>query len=97
MSDNCTITASTSITQAPGQVSADLDNEVVIMSVEEGAYFNMNPVASDIWSRIAEPVAFSTLLSALAEQYDAGPDVIEADVRELLATLFKDNLIALEN
>lgn len=97
MSDNCAISASTRITQAPGQVSTELDNEIVIMSVEEGAYFSMNPVASDIWSRIAEPMAFSALLAALAEEYDAVPDMIEADVRALLASLLKDNLIALEN
>ena len=56
----------TMISRSPSVVTAEVDGEIVMMSIEQGRYFGLDDVGSDIWRRIEPPCSFATLIDGLA-------------------------------
>ena len=86
-------TLSSVVSRGSDQVSSTIDDEVVLMSIEEGSYFCLNETGSEIWNRIAEPVSVATLCQTLADIFDGPPQEMEADVLALLGELADKGLI----
>lgn len=74
-------------------LTSRVGDETVILQVRTGAYFGLDPVATRIWNLIEEGVAPAAICDRLALEYDVGRDVIEADVRALLAELKSHEII----
>ena len=83
----------TVIAQGEEQVSCEVDGEVVLMSVENGAYYKMDDIASRIWALIETPQRVGTLCEQLTSEFDVDRSVCEEDVLDYLVQLLKDNLI----
>ena len=83
------------VARAPGLLSAEVDGEAVIMSLDEGCYFGLDNIASDIWARLEHGCALSQLVDSLAGDYDAARDIIEKDVIDLLRRMAERDLIVL--
>jgi hypothetical protein len=67
------------------QVSADLADEVVILSLKNGEYYGLNAVGATIWALIQQSCTVASVRAHLLETY---PDVEpERCTRELLALL----------
>jgi hypothetical protein len=76
-------------------VSAPIDGEVVILSVERGSYFGLDEIGSEIWRRLETPVRVDALCETLVENYDAERSIIERDVLALLEKLVAEELVTL--
>ena len=76
-----------------GNLSSDLGDEVVILNVEMGRYYGMNPVASWIWNRVKEPVSFGGLRRGIEETFDVEPDTCLKDLNDFLRNLVDAGLI----
>ncbi len=81
------------VTRNEGLVSADMDGETVMMSIENGKYFGMDSIGSRIWEIIEQPRSVSQLCAILLEEFDVEPDQCERDVTEFLEELIKEKLI----
>jgi len=81
------------IARSTNCLSADLGNDMVLMSVERGFYMALNRMGRDIWQRIAQPCSVDHLCHDLADEYDASIDVIAADVTAFLETLAEVDMI----
>jgi hypothetical protein len=75
-------------------ISAPIDDEVVILSVESGAYFGLDEIGSEIWRQLETPTRVSVLCDALATKYDADRLTIERDVLALLESLVTEGLVS---
>ncbi len=75
------------IARSASIITAEVQGEVVMMSVEKGRYFGLDDIGSDIWRRLETPRTFGALIDALAADYRAERDVIAEDVRKLLAEM----------
>ncbi|MCJ2185382.1 PqqD family peptide modification chaperone [Novosphingobium beihaiensis] len=93
MTENVTIALSTTVRQSDNQIAAELDGDVVLMSIEEGKYYNLNDIASEVWARLEHPMTVATLCDALAREFDASVDTVRVDVIALLGDLYKGKLI----
>jgi hypothetical protein len=89
------IADATSISRSPAVLAAEVDGEIVMMSIEKGRYFGLDDIASDIWKRIEPPCAFGELVDRLAADYDAPRDTIAADVRALLVRMAAQDVVRL--
>jgi hypothetical protein len=89
------ITPQTVIARSPSVVTSEVDGEVLMMSIEQGRYFALNEVASDVWQRLESPCSFADLIDGLAASYDAGPAVITADMIVLLRDMLARDVIVL--
>ena len=83
------------ISRSPSVLAAEVDGEIVMMSIEQGRYFGLDDIASDIWKRIETPCSFGELIDRLAADYDADRDTIAADVRALLARMAEHDAVRL--
>lgn len=76
-----------------GFVDAEIDNEVVALSIEKGTCYGLNETGTLIWKLLATPIRVSDICKSLLAEYKVGPDECERDVRDLLANLLADDLI----
>lgn len=78
-----------------GVLFSRIGDEIVLMSVETGKYYGLDPIGADIWQRMQSPVSVAALCAGLADTYDAPSDEISQDVTDLLERLLADGLIVL--
>jgi hypothetical protein len=89
------IVDSTIISRSPSVLTAEVDGEVVMMSIEQGQYFGLDDIGSDIWKRIERPCSFAALIDGLAVDYDADRATILADVHSLLLRMAEQDVVRL--
>lgn len=81
------------ISRSPSVLAAEVDGEIVMMSIEQGRYFGLDDIGSVIWKRIEQPRSFAALIDALAAEYDADRATIAADVGALLARMAEQDVV----
>lgn len=88
-----TIKGSSKIVVSKEQVSCNMDEEVVILNIKEGEYFELNPVAARVWEIIQEPRAVNEIMDIIFEEYDVSKEELEKDLYELIHELYAKNLV----
>lgn len=89
------IVNSTIISRSPSVLTAEVDGEVVMMSIQQGQYFGLDDIGSDIWRRIEPPCSFAALIDGLALDYEADRATILADVHSLLLRMAEQDVVKL--
>jgi hypothetical protein len=77
----------------PGCLATSLGEEVIVLDLESGVYYGLNPVAACVWSRISYPCSLGELVAAVEAEFETGGHDAEADVRRLLKTLSSHGLV----
>ena len=67
-------------------VFTDLDDTIVMMDVDEGQYYELDPIGARIWALIESPRPVADICDALAGEYGADPDTCRQDTLEFLET-----------
>lgn len=73
--------------------ASDLDGEKVMMDMDRGNYFMLNPIGSRIWDLINKPISVRRLVSLLREEYDVSEDECLEGVKDFLHELHHSNLL----
>ena len=81
------------ISRSPSVLTAEVDGEIVMMSIEQGRYFGLDDIGSEIWRRIEPPCSFAALVDGLSVDYDADRATIAADVRALLGRMVAQDVV----
>jgi hypothetical protein len=89
------IADATLVSRSPSVLTAEVDGEIVMMSIERGRYFGLDDIGSDIWKRIEPPCSFATLIDALAADYEADRATIVTDVQNLLSRMVEQDVVRL--
>ena len=66
---------------------------LVLLDIDSGEYFSTNDVGALIWDLTDGVRSVSTIVSAVAAEYDVELDVVEADVMELVDELIRESLL----
>jgi hypothetical protein len=74
-------------------LSSTIDDETVMMSMEKGMYYNLNPVASTIWQLLESPQTLDSLCEKLMQEYEVDETTCRQETIELLESLNERNLI----
>lgn len=89
-----TAIAPTSILQANTDVLASqVNGETLMMDIEQDRYFSLDAIGSDVWARLAQPVAVEALCEGLARDYTVGAERLREDVHALLERMLERGLI----
>ena len=86
------VTIDSVLVQDKNLPAADLDSGVVVLSVDAGAYFGFNDVASEIWRMLSEPRRVGEIFDALALSHDVDNTTLSRDVLPFLQTLIEQRL-----
>jgi hypothetical protein len=93
MADVSKLTAQSLVARSPEQVSADLDGKTVLLSVENGEYYNMNAVGSRIWSLLEKPITVAELVTHLTEEFEIDAEKCQQEALTFLEQLSKNKLL----
>jgi hypothetical protein len=85
------------ISQIEDIVASDIDDEKVMMSVEKGEYYSLDPIGSRIWELIEKPIKVSELIDALLLKYDVDRETCERDVFAFLEELHGDGTVQVQD
>jgi hypothetical protein len=89
------IADATILSRSPSVLTAEVGGEIVMMSIEQGHYFGLDHIGSDIWKRIEPPCSFAALIDGLAAYYEADRATIITDVTILLGHMVERDIVRL--
>jgi hypothetical protein len=87
------VTIESILVQDKEPARANLEGGHVLLSVRAGAYFSLNPMASEIWQMLAKPCPVAEIFACLSDGYDVDKQTIARDVTPFLQTLVNDGLV----
>jgi hypothetical protein len=74
-------------------LSAKVGDELLMMSVQKGTYFNLNDVGTRIWELLAEPITLDDLVAALTAEYEVNTETARREVERFLVALRERDLL----
>jgi hypothetical protein len=89
------ISNQTILKQNQESIVSDMDGEIVMMSIQNGKYYNLGTVGGLIWNKIIDPITFGELINDLTSEYDIEKKECENQVISFLDLLYKEKLISL--
>ena len=84
------------VSWATETVATDVNDEVVLMSMERNRCYGLGITGSDIWRTLSKPIRVSEVIAQLTAQYEAPSGKIEEDVFRTLAELHEEGLIQIQ-
>ncbi len=78
----------------PTVVARMVGDEVVILDLDGGTYFGLDPVGARIWELIGEGLTLLNVCDKMQNEYDTPRDELEQDILELIKALREENLVA---
>ena len=81
------------VTFAETVFAQEVDGEMVLLDMESENYFGLDEVGTAIWQAMQEYGTLKEVLSALLEQYDVEPEVLEKDLSDFVGKLVESGLV----
>jgi hypothetical protein len=81
---------------AKRQVSTEVNDERIVLDVQDGVYYGLNPMASRIWELLGESRSVAELQGEILATYDVEPAQLGEDLARLLEQLRSWDLIDIE-
>ena len=88
-----TLSRSSTIRRNPDLLHAVAGDDILMMSVEAGAYYGLEQAGARIWELMADPITVEQMCARLTEEYDVTADVCEAEVLAFLHHLAEQHII----
>ena len=74
-------------------ITRQLQGETVLLNMENGDYFTLNQMGTEIFSCISEGMDTEEIIEYLLENYEAGYDRVRKDVVSLIDEMKEKNII----
>ena len=65
-------------------VFTDLDDTIVMMDVDEGQYYELDPIGARVWNLLETGRSVADLCDVLASEFDVDPDTCRHDTLQFL-------------
>lgn len=74
-------------------VATEVNQEIVLMSLERNRCYGLDTTGSDIWRKLATATLVADLVKELKDEYEDPSDQLEADVLRTLQEFAAEGLI----
>lgn len=91
-----TLDPSARLRRSPDIVASDVDGELVLINIDDGKYYGLNPVGSAIWRQLEAPQSMTALVAALTEEFDGDPAIVERETIAFVGELTGQSLVLTE-
>lgn len=85
------------IVQSPGNIVSDMDGEKVMLSVDNGKYYNLGELGSAIWDLMKDQILVDQLVNILISEYDVEKIECRSQVLSFLSQLYEEGLIQIKD
>jgi len=79
---------------SPSVRARELDDELILLDLQGGEYFSLNPTGRDVWDALRNGADLATVESGLASHWQVPPATAVTAIEELLRELLDRKLIA---
>lgn len=93
MSLKTNIGHNSSFIRNPNLIYNEIDGEMVILSIENGEYYTLNSVGSEIWNLLKTQHTFTQIINLLLETYDINKRECECDTMDYMEDLLENEII----
>jgi len=90
------ITLETTISRAEGFTTAPVQDELMMLNVEQGAYYSLDPIAAEIWNMLENPLTVNEIVANLLKRYDVSPEQCAEDVLAFLGEMLGNGMILIK-
>lgn len=87
------LTVNATVARVDEIITAPLGEDLMMMSVAQGAYFGLDEVGATIWSHLAAPIVVADLCAALQAEFAVTAEQCQADVVAFLTALRDAGLV----
>lgn len=87
------ITLDSVVRRADTVMASPVDDDLIMMDIDQGMYYALNPVGANIWERLAEPVKVADLCTQLQQVYAVDSVTCETEVLALLNDMSGNGLL----
>lgn len=94
---NKTISIYDIVSQVEGNIVSDMDGEKVMLSIENGKYYNLGEIGGEIWESIKDPISIYDLIHSLLQQYEVEEEECSNQVISFIDTLVEQGLVKAES
>lgn len=94
MMNSSSVLSGTALAQVPGNIVSVMDGETVMLSIQNGKYYNLGEIGGVIWNELASPLTPRELVERLTAEYEIEPEECARQVHRFLDMLLKESLIA---
>lgn len=88
-----TILPDTVLVRNSNQLYSEVDNEIVMLSVDTSEYYGLNEVGSVIWSILEKPKSLYEIIDYLVLKYDVERSVCELEIMPFIDNLLESGVI----
>jgi hypothetical protein len=88
-----TLELDTLVSRAEGFSTAPVQDDLMMLNVEQGAYYSLDPIAADIWNMLEQPTRIRDLVESLQKRYAVTPEQCQADVLAFLEDMRTNGMI----
>lgn len=88
-----TITQETILKRNPEQLFSIIDGEVVMLSIKNGEYYNLDYVGSNIWEFLEKPCSFENLIGKLMDNYEVNKETCISDTLAFIEESIEKKII----
>ncbi len=81
------------IKQNEDSIWCDLDGSAVLLSIENGSYYEMNHIGTKIWLKIAEEIKIGQLVDEFTVKYKLDRTECKTQVLAFVDDMKKENII----
>jgi hypothetical protein len=81
------------IIRGDGLLTAEVDGELMAMSIDRGTCYGLNAVATRIWALLAEPRTIDELCAQLLSEFDVDAAQCRSEVMDLLDEMCAEGLL----
>ncbi|MDP4203104.1 MAG: PqqD family protein [Bacteroidota bacterium] len=74
-------------------IDGELDDNQVMMHLENGKYFGLNPVGKRIWALLDQPESFEDIIGVLLAEFDVEENLCRKEVLEFLDKAHKFKIV----
>lgn len=74
-------------------IDGELDDNQVMMHLDKGKYFGLDPVAKRIWELIEEPKNIEEITTVLLEEFEVSPEQCTQEVQDFLDKAIQFDII----
>jgi hypothetical protein len=69
------------------QVACEVGGEAVVLHLDQGVYYGLNPVGARVWQLVQQPSAIDAIVDQVVREFDVEREKCLSDVCELVAVL----------
>lgn len=91
------LSGSTIVSVNKDYVYCKVEDEMVLLGMEDGIYYGLNPVGAFIWEQIKEPKTIDDIRDAILKEYDVEKVECETDLMKLLQELTEKGLVIVQD